>query len=446
MDNLLDIADRIVAGAKEGEQIEAVVVDSTQTEICAYGAEIESQLLAVSQGVGVRVIKDHRQGFAYAGSLDKEKLKTVLAEARDNAELGTVDEYLELAKEDDCERKSLNLYDESLLSSDLEPRQNLALKLEAAVLGSHPSIVGVRSAEYGDSVSTAAIVSTAGIRQLAREGSCYLMVETLAREDEETETGYGYSLGRNIEDLDYEKAASQSVIRATRLLGAKKPKSFSTDIVLDPWVTGQFLSIIGRTLSGEAVDKGRSLFTERLGELVANECVSLSDNPTNADAHSATEIDGEGIPTRCNQLIQNGKLIQFLQNSYTARKLNAALTGSAVRGYSSTPGVGAMALSLEPGKKSQPEIVGGLKEGVLIQDVSGLHSGVNPISGDFSTGAEGLLIKDGELASPVREFTVGSTLQKMLLNIEEVGNDLEWLPMNSAGCSLLIRSATISGD
>ncbi len=432
--------------ATPDEELEVVVVDSRESEVRVYNGEVESHTTADSQGVGVRIIKDHRQGFAYAGSLEEAMLKRVVSEARDNVSFGTQDEHLKLAVPDGVDRTPLELVDESLLSVGSEKKIELATKLEASVLEGHPAIIGVETAEYSDNFSAAAIASTNGISQTAKDSSCHLMTYALASQDGETETGFGYSVGRNIDELDYQKAASDSVERATRLLGAKKPDSFTTDVILDPWVTAQLLSIIGGTLSGEAVAKQRSLFANRMGESVAADCVNLADDPINIKAPSATEIDGEGLATRKNSLIKDGVLEKFVHNSYTASRLGTVSTGSAVRGYSSTPAVGCMALSLTPGEKAQSELISGLKSGVLVQGVSGLHSGVNPISGDFSTGAEGLLVKDGELAGPIREFIVSSTLQRMLLNIEEVGSDIEWLPMNSSGLSLLIKDVTISGD
>ncbi len=122
-------------------------------------------------------------------------------------------------------------------------------------------------------------------------------------------------------------------------------------------------------------------------------------------------------------------------------------TGNATRGgFAGTPGVGCLALSLEPGTRSQAEIVAGIDDGLLVQQMQGLHSGVNPISGDFSTGAAGLMITNGEVGAPVREFTIASTLQRMLLDIVEVGGDIEWLPMRAAGMSLVISDITMSGN
>jgi PmbA protein len=193
------------------------------------------------------------------------------------------------------------------------------------------------------------------------------------------------------------------------------------------------------------VQKGRSLFAERSGDLVASPLITLVDDPTDPDAFTATESDGEGLAARRNPLITAGVLNGFLHNAYTARKAGARSTGSAVRGYSSTPGVGCQALALTPGTATQAELIADIDNGLLVQGVSGLHSGVNPVSGDFSTGAEGLRIRDGVLAEPLREFTIASTLQRMLLDVVAVGSDLEWLPMNAAGVSLVVADVTMSG-
>jgi PmbA protein len=192
--------------------------------------------------------------------------------------------------------------------------------------------------------------------------------------------------------------------------------------------------------------KGRSLFADRLGELVAPEWFTLVDDPTVIEAFTASEVDGEGLATRRNVLIGDGVVRGFLHNSYTARRTGQRSTGSAVRGgFKSTPGVGAQALSLTPGSRTQAELIAGVDHGLLVQDVSGLHSGVNPVSGDFSTGAEGLMIRNGALAEPVRELTIASTLLKMLHDVVAVGSDLEWLPMNASGVSLVVADVTLSG-
>ena len=135
----------------------------------------------------------------------------------------------------------------------------------------------------------------------------------------------------------------------------------------------------------------------------------------------------------------------FLHNGYTGRRAGVASTGSAVRGYRSTPGVGTQALSVVPGLRSHDEILASIDHGFYVQAMTGLHSGVNPVSGDFSVGAEGLMIRGGALAEPVREVTLASTLQKLLLGISEIGADLEWLPGGTGSATFVIDDVSLGG-
>lgn len=446
VDALFAVADKIVAKALPGEQIEVVVVNERETEISVYENEIESFTSSTSQGFGVRIISDHRQGFAYAGSLDPTIIDEVVTDARDNASFGTVDEDLGLAEPDGRPIVDLGLFNENVATFSNDTKIELAKELERRVVEGDPRIIGAESSEFNDSVSEAVVVSNTGIRVSGRDSGCYVSTYVLAQDGDDTQTGFGFSVKRDPNDLEIERAAAEAVERATRLLGADKPASERLTVVLDPFVTAQFLSIIGSTLSGGAVLKGRSLFGERLGEPVAASSITLVDDPTDTRMMTATEADGEGLATRRNVLIEDGVLKMFVNNAYTGRRLGTASTGSAVRGYSSTPGVGCSALQLAPGTRQQAEMIADIDNGILIQGVSGLHSGVNAVSGDFSTGAEGLRIRNGELAEPLREFTIASTLQRMLLDVAEVGGDVEWLPMSAAGLSLVVNDVTVSGD
>ena len=188
------------------------------------------------------------------------------------------------------------------------------------------------------------------------------------------------------------------------------------------------------------------MFAGREGEQVAVVGLTLTDDPTNPEARGASRYDAEGLATRRNVLIENGVLQGFVQNAYTARRAGAASTGSAVRGgFKTTPGVGTRALALVPGTRTQQELLSDIGDGLLVLSVQGLHSGANPVSGDFSVGCEGLVVRDGVAAEPVREATIASTLQRMLHDVVGVGSDLEWLPGGAAGLSLAIRDVTLSG-
>ncbi len=445
VDDLQALADKVVAQAGGGEQIEAYVSRGGQTEVRVYGGEVEHFVSAQSEGIGVRVIRDGRTGFAYAGTLDPGAIDEVLAEARDNVTFGTVDEWAGLAEPDGVGRTPQSLWDESLAAFATERKIELAKELEQLTLGVDPRI-RVDDSNYADAWGEVAVATTTGIRESGRENGCYVSVSSLADDGDETQSGFGFSVARQPEGFDLDKAAREAADRATRLLGATKPASKRLTVVLDPFVTAQFLGVISSTLNGESVVKGRSLFRDRLGEEVAADVVTLVDDPTNPDAYTATDVDGEGLAARRNVLIEGGRLDQFVHSSYSARRAGTVSTGNATRGgFAGTPGVGCLALQLLPGTRSQAELVADVDDGLLVQSVAGLHSGVNPVSGDFSTGASGMLISNGTVGGPVRELTIASTLQRMLLDIVEVGADVDWLPMRAAGVSLVIRDVMMSG-
>ena len=369
----------------------------------------------------------------------------MLAEARDNVEFGSADEWAGLAEPDGVAVVEQELWSDELAAYATEAKIELAKELERLTRATD-SRVRVDDANYSDASGEAAVASTSGIRVSGRENGCYCSVSTLADDGDETQTGFGFAVGRSPQQFDLAKAAREAADRATRLLGAVKPPSKRVTVVLDPFVTAQFLGVLSSALNGENVAKGRSLFANRVGESVASPLFTLIDDPTNPKAYTATDIDGEGLAARRNSLIADGVLQGFVHSSYSARRAGTSSTGNAVRGgFKGTPGVGCLAMQLQPGVRDQAALVADVDDGVLIQSVQGLHSGVNPISGDFSTGASGLLISNGQLGGPVREFTIASTLQRMLHDIVEVGGDVDWLPMRAAGVSLVIRDVTMSG-
>ena len=446
VEQLQAIADRVVAMAQPGEHIEAFVSRDAETDIRIYEGEVEHFVAAQTEGVGIRVIRDGRTGFAYAGVLDETAVAEVLAEARDNVQFGTPDEWAGLAELDGVDVIEQELWSDALAEYSTDGKIALAKQLERLTLAVDPRI-RVDDANYADVASESAVATTTGIRRTGRENGCYVVVSTLADDGDETQTGFGFSVGRSPVEFDLAKAAQEASDRATRLLGATKPSTKRTTVVLDPYVTASFLGIISSTLNGESVAKGRSLFKDRMGESVANSIVTLVDDPTNPKAYTATDLDGEGLAARRNVLIDAGVLKQFVHSSYSARRVGTKSTGNAIRGgFKGTPGVGCLALQLLPGGRDQDALIADVEDGVLIQSVSGLHSGVNAISGDFSAGASGLSISNGQVGGPIREFTIASTLQRMLLDVVEVGNDVDWLPMRAAGVTLVIRDVTMSGS
>ena len=447
MPDLRAIADSVVDRAKPGEAVEAYVGWARDTAVRVFDGEVESLSSAESEGVGIRVVIGDRQGFAYAGSLNDDVVADTLAEARDNAGFATPDPSVGLAAPDGVASTPLDLWREELVALPPADKVAMALELEKRARSADPRIRQIESANYGDAMSETAIASSTGIRAGHRRTGCHLSVWVIAGQGDDTQTGGGYSVGRSAADLSVEEAASDAVERATRMLGSRKARSARLPVIFDRRVASTFLGILAGTFSGEAVLKGRSLFAERMGEEVAHPSITLVDDPTRPEAFGASVYDAEGLACRRNVLVDRGVLTRFLYDSYSARRAGTLSTGSAVRaGFKSGPGVGCRALALAPGTRSLDEIMQSVGEGLLVQTVSGVHSGVNPVSGDFSVGAEGLLFRNGTLAEPVREITIASTLQRMLHDVIEIGGDEEWLPGVAAGVTLAVDGLALSGS
>ncbi|MPY92126.1 MAG: hypothetical protein GEV08_03400 [Acidimicrobiia bacterium] len=443
--DLLDLADRWVAQARPGEELEVAVARSTSTSVRAYQGEVESFTSATSFGLGVRVIVDGRQGFAHCGTFDDDAVAEALADARDNAGFAEPDPWAGLAEPDGVAPVVQDLWNPAVTAVGPARKVALALELERAVMAGDPRISGVREAAYGDSAGESAIAATTGARTSGRSTSCWLSVSSLASDGSETMTGYGVDVGRDPDHLDLDRVAADAVLRATRLLGGRAVPSQRLALVLEPRLAATMLGIVGGTLTGEVVLKGRSPFADRVGQVVASPLLTLVDDPTDPASLGADTWDGEGLACRRNVLIASGVLQGFLHNSHTGRRSGTASTGSAVRGARSLPGVGLQALAVAPGSGSLEDLVAGIEHGFLVQSMAGLHSGVNPTSGDFSVGAEGLMIRGGELAEPVREVTVASTLQRLLGDVQAVGGELEWLPSGAGCATMVVAEVALSG-
>ncbi len=445
MSELLDLATKVAGAAGAGEQVEAFVGRSTSTSVKVHGGAIESLTQATSAGIGVRVIEDGRQGFAWAGSLDDDVVAEVLAEARDNVVYAQAEPWVGLAEPDGVEPPRIDLWRDALAAQPTERKVDLALELERAVRARDPRIDGVRTAQWSDGAGEGAVATSTGIAVAGRSTFCNLSVLALASEGAETKTGYGVSVGREPDDVDLDRAADDAVERATRLLGAVQPASASVTLVLEPRMAATLLGVVAATLNGESVLKGRSPFADRVGEPIASPLVTLVDDPTDPLSLGADSHDGEGLATRRVPLIVDGVLQGFLHNTMTGRRAGVPSTASAVRGYRSTPGVGAQALAVATGAGGLDDLVAAVDDGVLVQSMTGLHSGVNPVSGDFSVGVEGLMVRGGQRAEPIREATIASTLQRLLLDVSAVGGEREWTPGGTGAAALVIPGVMLSG-
>ena len=445
MPDLNDLVRIAVEAAEDGEAVEAYAEESRQTEASALRGEVEGLTFAESRGVGVRVVRDQRLGYAWAADPSEDEVRGVVRRARENAALAEPDEFNGLPGFEPADPMP-ELFRADTAEVTPDAKVQMALDLERRAVSVDPRVTKIDAAQVGDAVSRVAIASTAGVAAEYRRTDAWCVVVTLAVDADETQTGYSFKIARGLDELDGQAVADEAVERSVKMLGAVKPPSAKVPVILDQFAATSFLGVLAGALNAESVLKGRSLFAEMVGQQVGSELFTLVDDGRVTEGPGACPFDDEGVPSGRTELFSNGVLNGFLHDSYTARRTGEGQrsTGNAKRGYKSAPGVGTSNFYVDAGTSSFEELLARADGGVLIMDVSGVHSGANPISGEFSVGATGLRIADGSLGEPLREMTIASTLPEMLAGVSGVGSDLRFF--SSVGTpSILIGEMSLAG-
>ncbi|MEZ5247538.1 MAG: TldD/PmbA family protein [Acidimicrobiales bacterium] len=446
MTELDEIARALLASAQAGDDVEVCVGRAVETTVRVHGGEVESLTVAESHGVGVRVVVGRREGHAHAGSFDADVVRDLVAEARDNATFAQDDERVGLAVPDGVAAVPVDRWDVSVASTPVDDKIALAVALEAAVLAADARIRGVRASVYGDTSSEVVIRSTTGIESHTTGTMASLSTSVLVDDvDGGTRTGGAVDAARGPVGLDVDKVAELAVARGLQLLGAVTPTTGRPTVVFEPRFAATILGLVAGMLSGERVVKGRTPFADRVGDTVAAEILSLFDDATDPDSLAAAAFDGEGLACRRVPLIGGGTLDGFLHDTRSARGLGTTSTGSALRSIRGGPSPGYRALHVAPGSGGLDDFIAGIDDGLLVASLQGLHSGVNAVSGDLSVGVEGVRIRNGALAEPIREGTLAGAIPRMLLDITAVGADREHQPGGSIVPSLVMEGLTLGG-
>jgi PmbA protein len=433
----------VAAGADEAD---AWCEESAEREIRVYEGAVESLTDASSRGIGVRVFRGGRFGYAYGTDLSDEAIGALSREAGEAAGVADPDEYAGLPDTPGAAEVD-GLRSEELARWSTEQKVELALQVERAARA-HPDVTQVEDVVYADSEARVALANSRGFDGGFEVTSAWAYVSAFAGDGADLMTGLGLGLGRDPAALDPEAIGREGAERAAELKGARQPSSRRCPVVLDAFVSASFIGFIGGMLSADAVQRGRSLFAGKEGEEIAAETLRVADDGTVPDGLASAPFDGEGSPHRRTPLIEDGRLRTYLFDSRTARKAGRESTGSATRAsYRTPPSVGTSNLVMEPGEETLEQLAARAGDGLYVTSVAGLHSGVNPISGTFSVGATGRLIEGGALGAPVREITIASDLVTMLKAVQSVGSERRWVPFGGSvqAAPLLLAEMAISG-
>ncbi len=451
MNDLAELAARAVerAVAAGAGDAEAYASEEENREVRVHGGQVESLTAATQRGLGLRVWIGGRVGYGFGTDLSSLGIEAIAARAVEAGRVADEDEFAGPAGAGGEVPILTGLSDSSRAEWSAAQIADLALDVERTALESDARVAAVEQAVYFDSAERVAIAASSAPGGEYEMTSCYAYLQALADGEDGRETGLGFGLSRGPAGLDPVAIGREGAERATEMIGSSKPTSRTCPVVLDPTVAASFVGLLGRAVGADAVQRGRSPLAERLGEEVAAEAFVLNDDGLDPEGFASAPVDAEGTPRQRTALIDAGRLQTYLYDSYTARRGGALTTGNAGRsGYRALPGVSASNLVVSPGAASLEQLLRKAGDGVYINDVAGLHSGVNPVTGVFSVGASGRAIGGGALAEPLREFTIASDLVSMLRAVLATGSEPRWVPFGGSVSTppLLIAEMTVSGS
>ncbi len=443
------LAKRLVDRAKKqgAQQAEAYVQVGRDSSCRVRDGSIEDLTQSTSKGVGLRVISKDRLGFAYTSDFEEGSLNAFVDRALQLAEAAAPNKLNGLPAKADLKKRVTveGLYDDAVAQLPADWKVRVSLEIEKAARAFDPRVTAFDSVGAGEHVSEVYLASSEGVSDGYQGTYVYMYAVPVATDESGgLQTSYWVDYKRFLSELDTPEAiGTEAARRAVRMLGAKKVKSRRVPVVFDPMMAASFVGSVAGAASGDAIYKKSSIFTGRLGKKVAGTNVTIVDDGLLARGLASSPFDGEGVPTRTTSVISEGKLEAFLYDSFTARKAKAKTTGNASRGYSSLPHIGFNNLYLKPGEAPPEELIRGVKDGFYVTAMLG--HGANVVTGEYSRGANGLWIENGELAGPVQEVTVAGNLMDMLNGIDAIGNDLTF--RGSVGApTIRFGELTVSGE
>jgi PmbA protein len=427
---------------------------SAHNEIEIYEEDIENLSFADTKGLGFRIFKDKRMGYAYTSNLSDSAIDSCIEKAIENSKVTNQEEYNYLPEKKEFMHKDAAfdrgmLYAQEFTDFTIEDKIKLSKELELAAKKRDKRIKGISNLIYEDTVSETVILNSLGLEDSYKASAAFLYISVISREGEDVSSGDYFGYERTPQKLDAEDIAENAVKRSTSLLGAKKVKSQVADLMLSPMVAIQFLGIIASVIMADSVQKGKSLLAGKIGEKIFSQGFNIIDDGTLPEGLASRPFDGEGVPKGRTSVFKKGVLETYLYNTYSARKDKRLSTGNASRAsYKSPPDIGISNFYLEPSKAAEDKIMEKIKKGFYVIDIIGLHSGTNPISGQISVGAKGIWIENGSLAYPVKEVTIATDLLSFCKNLTEVGSNLKFMPAGGyiGSPSMHVRDIAISGS
>jgi PmbA protein len=443
-----DVLNRALkAGATDAE---AVVYEGDEFGAKVRLGQVETLKESGSRAVGLRVFIGQRTASTSSSDFSRESIERLVDGAITLAKITSEDPFAGLPEPEEFGQLEgdLKLYFDDVNELPPAERIEIARRAEAAAMAYDTRIQNSGGADFDTATSHKIMMNSRGFTGEYRRSYCDFSVSPIAIDEKGgMQRNYWYSISRTAKKLESPETIGQEAARRTlSRLGARQVKTQKAPVVFSPEISRSIIGNIFDAANGDAIYRHATFFADMLGQQVAGENITVVDDGTmiidGIGGFGTSPFDGEGLPSRRTVLVENGVLKNYVMNTYTARKLGMKSTGNASRGLAGNPGIGAGNFYLEPGTLTPEQIIGDVKDGLYVTETMGF--GVNLVTGDYSQGASGVWIENGELAYPVEEITIAGNLKDMYRNIAAIGNDLVFRG-SSAAPTMRVDGMTIAG-
>lgn len=418
--------------------------DSSSFKVSVYKGKIEKYQNSQSGGYCFRGLYNGKMGYYFSENVDTADVDLIIANAAANAEIlsGEDEEFIFEGSEKYADIKT---YDEKLAEMTAEEKINAALEMEKAA-AEYDKRITVNSAVVVTCENYIYIANTKGLNLNEKSNCIMALTEVMAEEKGETKEKGELWMGSSISEFNPRGIAERAAEKVISALGGKSVKSGEKQVIIQNETFADIFSCFSSNFYAENIQRGFSLLKDKIDTKIASDKITICDDPLLEGGYITRSFDSEGVATYSKKVVENGVLKTYLYNLKSAAKDNTKSTGNGFKaGFKGTVITSATNFYIEKGDKSFEELAAEVNDGILITDAAGLHSGVNPISGDFSVAAEGFRIEKGKITVPVNQITIAGNFYEILNKIEYVGNDLKFNSSAVGSPSVLISDISVAG-
>ena len=436
-------------GKEKMEDLEVFIQNNKQIEIRTFNGEVDKYSISESGGLSLRGIAHGKMGYSYTEKLDESSIDMLIEEAYENSKyIDSPDK--EIIFEGSYKYEEIQQNTSNLSNIAAEEKIQFLLDLEKEALTMDNRVASVQASAYQEFQSERYIMNTKGVDLADNSTGAFAYISVIVKDGEDTKTGLSYRIFNDFKEVDYKEMAKEAVEEGISMLGASSIKSDTYPIIFKNTVFADILAAFGSIFSADQVQKGLSLLKDKVGEKIATDIFTVVEDPFLLDGFYSRAFDDEGHKTIYKKIIDKGVLKTYLYNLKTANKDGVESTGNGNRGsYKSPVTIAPTNVYIEKGDKSLEDLISTIDKGVYIISVQGLHSGLNQVSGDYSLSAYGYEIENGKIKRPVDQITIAGNFFETLMDIEAIGNDLEFsIPMFGyiGSPSIKVKKMSVSGE